>query len=176
MLQFSLRLSIFALIAAVSFNSQIKAEASGIDMAKAAGGLLLSGAAKYATDELSKKEAVKKFSEKTGIDAQDAGNVISISGGMLSLSLIANDKTSDGLQNLSWRAPIAAAVAGITCTRTFQNIARHVPVIGSCITCNNEECKGICDKCKLTKITIAIGVYRAVDVGLNILLPISNNP
>lgn len=166
-----LRVSLFALVAAVNFNSQIKADVDGANMAKAAGGLLLSGVAKYATDELSKKEAVKRFSENTGVDAQDLGNVISISGGMLSLSLIANDKTSEGLQNLSWRAPIAAAVAGITCTRTFQKIARHVPVIGSCITCSNEECKGICDKCKLTKITIVIGVYRAVDVGLNLLVP-----
>lgn len=122
------------------------------------------------TNELSEWEGIKKFSEKTGVDTQDIGNVISISGGMLSLSLIANQDTAVGLQTLSWRAPIAALVAGVVCTKPFQHIAKHVPVIGSCITCSDQqECCGICKKCKLTKIIIAIGVYRAVDVGLSYL-------
>lgn len=139
------------------------------NMAKAAGGLFLSGLAKWGADELSKQEIVQDFSEKTGVQAHDVGNVITISGGMLSLSLIANKDTAQGLQNLSWRASIAAGVAGIVCTKTFQNIVKHVPVIGSCISCENKGCEGLCSNCKLTKITLAIGVYRAVDVGLQVL-------
>lgn len=136
------------------------------------GGLFLSGLAKWGADELSKQKIVQDFSKKTGVQAHDVGNVITISGAMLSLSLIVNKDTAQELQNLSWRAPIAAGVAGIVCTNTFQNIVKHVPVIRSCISCiscENKSCEGLCSNCKLTKITLAIGVYRAVDVGLQVL-------
>ncbi|MBI2774462.1 hypothetical protein HYX58_00430 [Candidatus Dependentiae bacterium] len=171
------RVSLFASVIAIALNHSIKADdAANRNMAFAVGGLVASGGVKYFTDKASKKPLVKKFSEKTGVDAQDVGNVISISGGALSLSLLTNKEAADGLRQLSWRAPIAAAVAGITCTQTFQEVAKHIPVIGSAVVCANEECKGVCDRCKLTKITIAIGVYRAVDFALNMWVPTSANP
>ena len=141
-----------------------------INMAKAAGGLALSGFAKWATDNLSEYPTVRAFSRITGVETRDVGNVLSIAGGMFALSLIANEDTADGLQKLSWRAPIAAGVAGLVCTKTFYNIARHVPVIGSSVHCSNEDCTGICTQCKLTKIVLSIGVYRAVDVGIQTLI------
>lgn len=144
---------------------------AGKDMAMAVGGLALSGVAKWGSDKASENEAIKEFSQTVGINAKDVGNVISISGGMLSLSLIANDDTAEGMRKLSWRAPIAALVSGVVCTKTFQDIAKRVPVIGSSMTCDNEKCTGICTDCKLTKATVVIGVYRAVDVGLAIWVP-----
>lgn len=88
---------------------------------------------------------------------------------MVAASLFANKDTAAGFQQLACRAPIAAGVAGIVCTKTFQDIIKHVPIVGSYVSCKNTECTGICSDCKLTKIALAIGIYRAVDVGIQLV-------
>ncbi len=158
------------LLSAQIFNLQtLNAEASNEDMVKAGAGLLGSGVVIYITDEFGNNHRVKQVGEKTGINPKDAANVVAISGGLVALSYIAKENTQKGLRDLAWRAPIAAGVAAIVYTETFQKIAKHVPVIGKTITCDNHECKGICNNCKLTKTTIAIGIYRMVNFGLGLI-------
>jgi len=133
------------------------------DMACAGGALLLAGGAKWLVDKAGNSTLVKDASHITGLSAHDLGNVAALSGGAISLAFIANDDTRAGLQRMAKRAPVSATVAAVTCTKTFQEIAGYVPVIGPCVTCEDKECPGICTKCKCTKMTIAIGLYLIVD-------------
>jgi hypothetical protein len=144
---------------------------NGYRMVQAGGGLLLAGVCSWAGEAASNQPAIKKFSEKTGVSAKDTGNVLGIASGMFALSVMTDPETGSGLRNLSWRAPIAGFVAGVVCTKTFLDVASHIPVIGKFVSCSNSQCKGMCDECRITKMTIAIGVYRAVDFGLSTMIP-----
>lgn len=52
-----------------SFCASFADDTTNVNMAKAAGGLLFAGFTKWGVDQLSKKDAVREFSEKTGVDA-----------------------------------------------------------------------------------------------------------
>jgi hypothetical protein len=139
------------------------AAVEGLDIAKTVMALFGSGAAKYTAKKMSEVETVKSIAEVVNISPLDAGKVLALSGGLYAISIMAKDDISSTLKQLAFRAPIAAVVIAGTQTKAFQAIASNVPVIGDCITCEEKDCKGVCEKCKLTKTVITIGVWKAMD-------------
>jgi hypothetical protein len=140
--------------------------ADGKDMAYAAAALLGAGVAQYGAKKLSNNQLVRNVGNSVGINPVDVGRVAALSGGLLAISCIADKGLKDGLIAFAWRAPVAALVVGVTQTRAFQEIAQNVPVVGACVTCDDENCQGTCNQCKLTKNIISLGVWRMVDEGL----------
>jgi hypothetical protein len=134
-----------------------------MNMLKAGGSLLASGGMIYIFDKAGNCRIIQDTASAIGVSPDDVGRVAALSGGLVALSFFGSKENKEAFQKLALRAPIAAAVAGVTFTKTFQEIVRRIPVVGNSITCENEKCKGICNKCKLTKTVLAIGVYRLVD-------------
>lgn len=138
--------------------------------------LLASGVVMAGAKKVQHATVVKKASEQTGIAAQDAANVIGISASCFALSGMVNPEMQKGLIRFSVRAPIAAAVTGITTTKTFQSIVKEIPLIGQYLGCDNPDCQGVCDQCRLTKGITTIALYFAVDAALNSLMKESAVP
>lgn len=156
----------YGVLFSLLLSGNICAEVSSEKMAYAAAALIGSGVANYGAKKMSSNELVKKAGHSVGINPIDVGRVATLSGGLLAMSCIAEESLKDGLIGFAWRAPVAALVIGATQTKAFQEIVQNVPVIGGCVTCDDEDCPGVCNKCKLTKTVMTLGVWRMVDVGL----------
>ncbi|MEX0940150.1 MAG: hypothetical protein WDZ41_02230 [Candidatus Babeliales bacterium] len=52
--------------------------------------------------------------------------------------------------------------SGLAYTKTFQNLIKNVPFIGSSIACDNNGCTGACNHCKFTKRSLALASGAAL--------------
>ena len=156
----------FALLSALVMTGNM-VHAECVDMAKAAVALFASGAAQYGAKKLSDNQTVRTVGKTVGMNPMDVGRVATLACGLWSMSFIAEKGIKKGLIELAWKAPIAALVVGATQTKTFQEIAQNVPIIGGCITCDSHDCQGVCNDCKLTKTVISLGMWRAIDSGIS---------
>ena len=149
------------------FGEKLANAQVGTERLKAAGFLIGSAILLGGAKHLHKSQMVKSFSETIGLDPQDAANVIGVSGSCAALSFIAGPEISAGLLRFAKRAPLAAILFKVTCSNTFQSIIKETPLIGPYLACPNLKCTGICSKCIMTKGITGIGLYFAVDQGIN---------
>ena len=158
-----------ALLALVSIVGVSHAVGDYSDMKKYGLGLVALAASKYILDEIGKIDALKGVCESANLSATDIGNVGGLSIGLATLGFMtANEKEQSVLYNKALSVPVAATVLWIASTKVFRGIAQKLPVIGEYFVCPNEDCKGSCKDCKLTKGLLGLGSYmNARDVLFN---------
>ncbi len=107
-------------------------------------------------------KALKKVTKVFNVDSADFISLLGMASICKGVSLCMPDewgfiKTSLGT------IPLALILAKVvTTTQLYNKILGKIPVIGNHLTCHNEECEGMCNKCKLKKHLIAIIVANAI--------------
>jgi hypothetical protein len=132
-----------------------------------AGVLMAYAAISYVGEKVGETAVIKKGCQKIDIDPLEASKVVGLATGLLAGSFLTNEETSWLLRKYAARIPLATAVYLMTNSRIVNGVLGKLPFgIGDNLVCQNKDCTGSCNQCKLRSFLKGVASYKLVEQGL----------
>lgn len=159
-------ISIIALIMCVNI-SYAGSQIGGMQVAKAAVGLLGLALAAGITDSFKESPIAIHVAESTNLDIEDVASATAIPLMAMGIRSAVKDDMGIYMDHVASRAIPAALVTYLLQTKCVRKVFSHIPIFGKYLTCENKHCSGACHKCKLRTGIVMIGSYNILNIMLN---------